>query len=179
MLINIISFDPSFRNWGIALATYNTEDQSLNVHNGYVIQHNPKKTKTDKQNTLDLQTASYLATHLFKEDIGNSVLIAEVPHGSQSSRAMVSYGVCIGLLGSLIQDKQSLIQVGAMDVKRIVEPDRSVKEVPKEQVIQWVKDRHPEILEWLPKTKKQEHICDAIVAIYAGMQTLKFKDIIQ
>ena len=85
MLINIVSFDPSFRNWGVALATYNTEDQSLTVYNGYVIQHNPKKTKTDKQNTLDLQTASYLATHLFKEDIGNSVLIAEVPHGSQSA----------------------------------------------------------------------------------------------
>lgn len=178
MLINIISFDPSLRNWGVALATFNTEDNSISVKRGYVLQHKPIGNKLTRQNTLDLQTATFLASHLHQEDIDNAILIAEVPHGSQSARSMVSYGICIGLLGSLCHVNLNLVQVSANDVKRIVEPDRRIKEVPKAQVIQWVKNKHPDILEWLPKTLKQEHICDAIVAIYAGINTTKFRNLI-
>lgn len=169
--INILGFDPSLRNWGVVKASYDLISHDLIIQDGYVIQHKPKKDKHIRQNTLDLQTTNYIKSHLTHADI----VIAEVPHGSQSSRAMVSYGVCIGVLGSLYDD---LIQVSANDVKRIVEPNTSVKEVPKSQVINWVKTKHPEILSWLPSTHKQEHICDAIVAIHAGMIKPKFKELI-
>lgn len=171
MKLDILGFDPSLRNWGVAKAQYDLTTNDLTIEHGFVIQHKPKKDRHTKQNTLDLQTANYIKSHLTSAD----VVIAEVPHGSQSSRAMVSYGVCIGVLGSLYDD---LIQVSANDVKRIVEPNTTIKEVPKYQVINWVKNRHPEILTWLPTTRKQEHICDAIVAIYAGINKPKFKDLI-
>lgn len=169
--LNILGFDPSLRNWGVVQAQYDLLTHDIIIKNGYVIQHKPKKDRHIKQNTLDLQTANYIKSHLTNADI----VIAEVPHGSQSSRAMVSYGVCIGVLGSLYDD---LVQVSANDVKRIVEPNTAIKAVSKEQVIDWVINKHPEILSWLPKTRIKEHICDAIVALYAGINKPKFKELI-
>lgn len=173
MNIKILSFDPSLRNWGIAAAIYNTASNQLYIKIGKVITSKPDKSKI-RQNTKDLNTSINLFNELKDIYTQADLVIAEVPHGSQSSRAMVSYGVCIGVLGSLITNNIPFIQVSALDVKRIV----GHESVSKLEVIDWVKRRHPEILPWLPATNKAEHICDAIVAIYAAIQTKQFKELI-
>ena len=173
MNIKILSFDPSFRNWGIAAAIYDTTTNQLYIKTGKVIISKPDKSKI-RQNTKDLNVSKNLYENLKDISLQPDLIIAEVPHGSQSSRAMVSYGVCIGVLGSILTNNVPFIQVSAADVKNVI----GSKDASKLEVINWVKERHPEILSWIPCNTKAEHICDAIVAIYAAMQTKQFKELL-
>lgn len=171
MIIKILGLDPSLRNWGIAKTIYDTQTNILSVVDTSIIHTKPIKSKI-KQSTKDLLASNKLYTGItpYYKDI--DLVIAEVPSGSQSSRAMVSYGVCIGVLGSLQALKPQLIQVAANDVKTVV----GANTTSKKEIINWVKHKHPEAS--LPKTNKAEHICDAIVAIYAGLKTKTFKEFI-
>lgn len=173
MNIKILSFDPSLRNWGVTAAIYNTTSNQLYIKAGKVISSKPDKSKI-RQNTKDLNIAKYLFSELKDVYSQADLIIAEVPHGSQSARAMVSYGVCIGVLGSLDSINKPFIQVAASDVKQIV----GTVDTSKLEIIKWVKRRHPEVLDWMPCNTKAEHICDAIVAIYAAIQTKQFKEFI-
>lgn len=97
--VTIIGFDPSLRNWGYCIATY--ADNKLTFHQGGVI-HSRPNTK-QKQNLQDLLSATQLYSQLkqlmttHKPDY----IVAELPVGSQSSRAMVSYATCISLCSVL------------------------------------------------------------------------------
>lgn len=97
--VTIIGFDPSLRNWGYCIATY--ADNKLTFHQGGVI-HSRSNTK-QKQNLQDLLSATQLYSQLkqlmttHKPDY----IVAELPVGSQSSRAMVSYATCISLCSVL------------------------------------------------------------------------------
>ncbi|WP_395143663.1 hypothetical protein ACF3NV_07555 [Moraxella atlantae] len=167
MNIKLLSLDPSFRNWGFVIAEYDAVNHLLHIHSGGVLSSKPDKSNT-KQNTKDLKVSCYLYKHLVQLTKDIDIVIAEVPHGSQSSRAMVSYGVCIGLLGCI---QQPLIQISAMDVKRLVGSNTASKD----DVINWVKQHYQ--LDWLPKAKsKSEHICDAIAALHIGIQSKQFKE---
>ena len=97
--VTIIGFDPSLRNWGYCIATY--ADNKLTFHQGGVI-HSRPNTK-QKQNLQDLLSVTQLYSQLkqlmttHKPDY----IVAELPVGSQSSRAMVSYATCISLCSVL------------------------------------------------------------------------------
>ena len=173
MLIDILGLDPSLRNWGIALAKYNTQTNKLIILEGRVLQFKPNKKQ--KQNIQDLSTAEYLYKELMPAFRYVDIISAELPHGSQSSRAMVSYALCIGVLGYLKHTNPNVIPITPKQVKDLVgSPTAS-----KEDVINWVKDKHPEILTWLPQSNaKSEHICDAIVSIHVMLNTQQFKDYI-
>ena len=108
------------------------------------------------------------------------VIFAEVPIGSQSSRAMASYGVCIGVLGALKALNYPVIQVTPNEVK--VRTTGS-KTASKEEMINWVLTQHPHINFPTKKYKgtdqiiysKAEHMADAVASIYAGLDTPEFK----
>ena len=160
MKLNLIGFDPSLRNWGFSSATYDTQTKRLNIQSGGVIQYKPDSSL--KQNIQDLYTANTLYSTL-KPFIKNAdYYVAELPTGSQSSRAMVSYALCLGVLGSLKQTNPNLFTVTPNQVKKQVKLGAS-----KEDIIDWCITKHPSILTWLPKAKsKQEHICDSIVTLH-------------
>lgn len=167
MILKLLSLDPSFRNWGFVIVEYDTDTHQLAIKSGGVLSSKPDKSN-NKQNTKDLKVSKYLYTHLNQLIKDTDIVIAEVPHGSQSSRAMVSYGVCIGLLGTI---QQPLVQVSANDVKRLVGSNTASKD----DVINWVNKHYQ--LDWLPKAKsKSEHICDAIAALHIGIQSKQFKE---
>lgn len=164
--LTLLGLDPSLRNWGFCLADYNPISQELNIQTGGVISFNPDKTQ--KQNIQDLHTAHTLYTTLKLLVKRADYYVAELPTGSQSSRAMVSYALCIGVLGSLWHTNPKLIPVSPTQVKNKVKANAS-----KQEIIDWCIDRHPDILSWLPKAKsKQEHICDSIVALHLLTETL-------
>lgn len=169
--IKIASFDPSLRNWGVALAHLSYE--GLEITDTAIIKTKNTKSKVLKQNTSDINSALILYEDLVPYILWADLITVEVPHGSQSSRAMVSYGVCVALIGVIQSMNANVIQVSANDVKAVVREDKSHKPT-KEDVIRWVRDKHPEAN--LPNTLSAEHICDAIVAIHAAMETEKFKD---
>lgn len=170
---NILGLDPSLRNWGKAAATL--VDGKLTIIDCGITTTKNSKTKTIKQNKSDIDAALLLHTSLIKAVKWADVICIEVPHGSQSSRAMVSYGVCVALIAVLSHANSNVVHVSANDVKAIVRQDKSHKPT-KEDVIKWVRAKHPEAN--LPRTLSAEHICDAIVAIHAGMKTTQFKELI-
>ena len=101
-------------------------------------------------------------------------MFVEVPVGSQSARAMASYGVCIGLLAAL-SDKP-LIEVTPTEVKLAAVGSKTAS---KQEMISWASDLYPH-LNWIKSrgkselADKNEHIADAIGAIHAGILTDEF-----
>lgn len=80
-MINILSFDPSLRNWGIAACTY--FQGNLEVVEVHIAK--TSNTKGIKQNASDIMAASSLYKEIIKGVEWADVICIEVPHGSQSS----------------------------------------------------------------------------------------------
>ena len=169
--VKILGIDPSFRNWGMAACLLDAD--GLKVMDTHIIKTVSTKSRKVKQNSADIISANELYRGLIKAVKWADVICIEVPHGSQSSRAMVSYGVCIALIGVIQELNPNIVQVSASDVKALVRTDKSHKPTKKE-VIAWVKTKHPEAK--LPNNLSAEHICDAIVAIHAAMIKPEFKE---
>lgn len=170
-MFKVVGLDPSLRNFGVAVAELDSDGLKINAVDIIKTANHP--IKSTKQNVSDINAASVLYNTLLPYIHDADAICIEVPHGSQSSRAMVSYGVCVALIGVLMRTNPQMVYVSANDVKALVRTDKDHKPTKKE-VIQWVTDKHPEAP--LPKTLIAEHCCDAIVAIHAAMQTKQFKD---
>lgn len=166
MLVDIVGLDPSLRNWGLSRAVLDTESNLISVSETKIIKTKQLPCKKTKQNTKDLISAAELFIGLKTFIKPSDILCVEVPHGSQSSRAMVSYGVCIGILGVISTHYSKLIQVSANDVKKIVKIDPE-HNPDKDDMINWVRLHHPEAK--LPNSLNAEHICDSIIAIHAAL----------
>lgn len=178
MGILIGGFDPSMSNFGMVKGELNGSSFALSTMS--LVSTESSKVKSVRKSSDDLRRAKELHTAMvsFFEDV--DVVCVEVPVGSQTARAMCSYGMCIGLLASL--DKP-LIQVTPTENKKIV---TGTKAGTKEQMIKWAVAKHPDA-PWLTRkvkgevtlVNKNEHLADALITIYAAMQTDQFKIIQQ
>jgi hypothetical protein len=178
--IVVVGFDPSLRNWGVAKGIYVPIERKLIINHLDVIQPTISEGKSVANNTKDLEAAEQLAIGAWNVMEGVQAVFAEVPHGSQSSRAMASYGVCIGVTGALRTSGVPLYQVSESDVKRATTGNRQAK---KEDTIEWAMEKHPEA-PWPMQTRlgvtsvvasRAEHMADAIGAIYAGIASKPFQ----
>lgn len=178
-MINVMGFDPSMRNWGIAYGTY-ASDTGIIVSRVDVIQTTVDKSKQVRQNSKDVDTACQLFNFAFAAARSFDAVFVEVPVGSQSSRAQTSYGICVGVLGSLRSLGVPIYEVTPTEVKLLTV---GTKTASKEEMIQWAYDKYPDI-NW-PKTfggnlvaSKAEHMSDAIGAIHAGVHSKDFQRMI-
>ena len=178
--IRVVGFDPSLRNWGIAQGIFSREDSSLQVHNVDVITPVLSKGKQVRQNSLDLESAKQLCSAAIKAAEGAQAIFVEVPIGSQSARAMASYGICVGVLGALRATGIPFFEVTPTEVK-VAGP--GYKNATKQDMIQWAMGKHPEA-NWpmymehgkqLVSEAKAEHMADATAAIYAGIACNSFQ----
>lgn len=164
----VLSFDPSLRNWGYAVCELTKQDNDiqLNPITGGVI-HSDNAKDVPYVNLRDLQTASNIYENVKQILAEHKIdyLVAELPVGSQSARAMASYGICIGLIGAIARETCiPLLSVTPAQVKKVVGEITTTKE----EIIAFTKSKYPQITDWLPKAKsKQEHICDAIIAAHS------------
>lgn len=154
--MKILGLDPSLSNWGYAVGLLDT---GLTIIDTGVIQTKPDKTKR-RQNLKDYDRCHHIYHHLVSLVKDIDVICVELPTGSQSSRACVSYGACVALTATL---PVKVIVTTPNQTKRLVGSSTASKD----DVINWVKDKHP-YLDLSIKTKA-EHIADAICAIYTGM----------
>lgn len=178
--LSILGCDPSFSNWGLAGGVYESATSKLEISWLDVISPVVNKGKQTRQNSIDLDRAKQLAKGFISWVKRVDLIAAEVPHGSQSARAMASYGVCIGILGTVANTRVPLIEVNAIETRKVI---TGKKEATKSQAIAWAMDKHPEA-PWPMKSvngvssvveSKAEHMADAIAAIYAAMETDTFK----
>lgn len=168
--------DPSFRNWGLAYCEY--ENGVITILKTEVLQF--KEPQGMKRNQADIISCTELFAALDQAmfEFDPDVVVAEIPVGSQSSRAANGYGICMALLGALSTYKPKLVHVSPNQVKAVV----GSRTASKGDVIDWVLTNHPTVP--FPRrggevvSSKSEHMADAIVALHAATKLQTFKDAI-
>lgn len=179
----VVGFDPSMRNWGIAEGFY-IPGKKIQLLELSLINPVLPTGKTVRQNSLDLEVAKQLCNGALAAAKGARAIFVEVPVGSQSARAMASYGLCVGILGALRATGIPFFEVTPSEVKMV---SVGKKTATKLEMIQWAMGKHPEA-NWPTYTQnsmkvvtesKAEHMADATAAIYAGIETDPFKQMLQ
>jgi Holliday junction resolvasome RuvABC endonuclease subunit len=182
-VIKVVGQDPSLRNWGLAVGTLDLETKKLTVE--YVDLTNPvlPTGKQVRQNSSDLESALQLYKGAADAAIGAHAIFVEVPVGSQSARAMASYGVCVGVLGALRANGIPFFEVTPTEVKLAAVGNKTAT---KQDMIKWAMESHPEA-NWptykqngkvMVSEAKAEHMADAIAAIYAGIRCNSFQQML-
>lgn len=182
-LIKVVGQDPSLRNWGLAVGTLNLETKKLTVDFLDITNPELPKGKQVRQNSSDLESAFQLYKGAVDASIGAHAVFVEVPVGSQSARAMASYGICVGVLGALRANGIPFFEVTPTEVKLASVGNKTAT---KQEMIQWAMASHPEA-NWpiykqhgkdMVSEAKAEHMADAIAAIYAGLACNSFKQML-
>ncbi|MCA9911732.1 MAG: hypothetical protein KC496_00220 [Anaerolineae bacterium] len=181
--IGVTGFDPSMNNWGVAQGVYSPSTGKLQILNVDVIQPILPTGKQIRQNSKDLEAAKQLAHRAAIAAQHAQAIFVEVPVGSQSARAMASYGICVGVLGALRASGTPFFEVSPTEVKLA---GAGKKTATKQDMIEWAVKAHPEA-NWpmyqrngqtLISEAKAEHMADAIAAIYAGLQSTQFQQVL-
>lgn len=172
--IRVVGFDPSLRHWGLATGLYDLKAMKLTLDHVHVIEPILPKGKQIRANSKDLIAAEQLAKGVKDVIEGAQAVFVEVPHGSQSARAMAGFGICIGILGSLRAQGTQFFELTEAEVKLAT---TGKKTSTKKEMIDWVTSRHPEA-NWSPHARV-EHQADATAAIYAGLQHPQFLQTLQ
>jgi Holliday junction resolvasome RuvABC endonuclease subunit len=183
MILTVCGQDPSLRHWGISNGTYDTETKKLTLINLLVIEPVLSKGKQVRQNSLDLESAKQLCEGAIKASQGAQAIFVEVPVGSQSARAMAGYGLVVGVLGALRATNIPFFEVTPTEVKMA---SYGTKTATKQDMIQWAMEHHPEAPWPMYKQKgvsivsdaKAEHMADATAAIYAGLSSNLFQQML-
>lgn len=177
--IKIIGIDPALNNFGLAQATLDLDTLDIRIDKLMLPQTGSENAKTVRKNSDDLRRAKILYDNMVEACKGASFAIAEVPVGSQSARAMASYGICVGVLAGcpipLIQVMPSEVKLAAVGYKTAT----------KDEMIEWAMNKYP-YANWLMRKSKgamvpindNEHLADAVAAIEAGIKTEQFKSAI-
>lgn len=182
MKIRVLGVDPALRNFGFAVATVDIEtDQIVNVEYLELSKSEDDAGKKVRRNSDDLRRARIHADALRRLSDPKEISIAfiEVPVGSQSARAMASYGICIGVLTNC---RCGVIEVTPTEVKVAA---TGSKTATKEEMIDWAYEKHRDAHGWLTRKqngqyvlkKENEHLADAIGAINAGLKTSQWQQL--
>lgn len=183
-ILNLLGMDPSMSNWGLAACTYNTETGEVQVKHLDVITPIKPTGKQVRQNSIDLEAAQQLYAGVIEATPGAHAIFVEVPIGSQSARAMASYGMCVGILGGLRATGIPFYEITPTEVKMIA---TGSKTATKKEMIAWATSTNPEG-NWPMNLKngvftvtvgRAEHMADALAAVYAGIASNPFKQSIQ
>lgn len=181
--IRVVGMDPSLNNWGIATGIYDLDTKSLQVDSLMTMRPVVPKGKQVRQNSKDIEVARQHTLASVEAIKQAKMTFVEVPVGSQSARAMVSYALCVGVLGALRAGGLQFQEVTASEVKVAATGKETAS---KKEMISWATARHPEA-PWPTHTKKgqtlltegeAEHMADAIGAIHAGVQSNQFQQLV-
>ncbi|MDR9847109.1 hypothetical protein [Herbaspirillum huttiense] len=182
-VIKVVGMDPSLSNFGIAKASLDVETLKIldiTFELGKTKPEQDAKTrKVVRKNSEDLERAKLLLASALDATQDAVMAFVEVPVGSQSARAMASYGICLGVLAA-VEGKLPMIQVTPSEVKLV---GAGVKTATKEEMIKAMVAKYPDA-PWPRQTIKGEtkliassceHLADALAAIEAGIATQDFK----
>lgn len=146
---------------------------------GSIIEPKEMTGKQVRQNSQDLWFAEQLAQPVITRAKEAKCIFVEVPVGSQSARAMASYGITVGVLGAVRALGIPLIEVTATENKRVFTGKETAT---KDQMIKAALAYYPDLE--LPVHRgvvqaKAEHIADAIASIHAGVRTPLFQNLMR
>jgi hypothetical protein len=179
MLIPVLGMDPALRNWGIAEASLCLKTGVLTTPHLTLVQPRNLEGKQVRQNSTDLHLAEQLAEAAMAAARKAKVIFVEVPVGSQSARAMASYGICVGVLGAVRALGIPIIEVMPAETKKIFTGN---KNATKREMINRAFELYPDANFPCYKGEipdKAEHMADAIASIHSGVQTPMFQNLIR
>jgi len=179
MLIPVLGCDPSLRAWGMAEATLDLKTGILTTPFLSLVTPKNLEGKQVRQNSSDLHLAEQLAEPVMAAARKAKVIFVEVPVGSQSARAMASYGICVGVLGAVRALGIPLIEVTALETKLALTGN---KHATKREMINKAFETYPDAN--FPQHRgnipdKAEHMADAIATIHSGVRTPMFKNLMR
>lgn len=184
--MKIVGMDPSLSNFGVVNATLDIQTLTFTVQDMHVVQTEPERDKKVRKkvrkNSEDLERARTLYKGAMEAIDGAFMVFIEVPVGSQSARAMASYGMCLGVIAA-VAETVPIIQVTPNDVKMA---GCGIRTATKDEMIEAMVKKYPNA-PWPMKTvkgvqtpiaSKCEHLADALAAIEAGVSSDEFKQTI-
>lgn len=181
MRMQVIGIDSAFSNMGLCAAYINTQEVSIKskveVTHLTLVTTEGQDKKIVRKSSDDLRRARDLHSGLtsFIDCHHPRIAFAEVPHGSQSARASWALGIAVGVLACC---PVPIIQVSALEVKMASVGRKSAS---KDDMIEWAVKQYPN-LNWARHNKKitkaNEHLADAVATLYAGVNSLEFKQLI-
>ena len=179
MKIPVVGMDPSLTNWGIAGGVLDLDSGELTQLRLNLIEPNKERGKQVRQNSKDLHVAEQLAVKAIEAARRAKAVFVEVPVGSQSARAMASYGICVGILAAVRADGIPLIEVTPTEVKQVFTGDKNAtKQMMIDEAVRLYPDA--EFPRWRGEIcSKAEHVADAIAAIHAGVNTSTFQNLMR
>lgn len=172
--IRILGIDPALRNFGFAIGEIDLKTNECKILDLYLSQTKPEKKRKNRKSFEDLNCAtvhSKAIDELIKK-WNIDYVSAEIPIGSQSARAMASYGICIGIISNL---PKKLFRVTPDEVKLA---GCGFKTATKEEMIEWATTKFPNS-PWRTRKVKgklelkndNEHLADACGVIEATLKT--------
>ena len=176
--LKVVGFDPSTSNWGVAIAEVDIDTLEVEIKNLIIYETEPETKKGVRKESDDLRRAKILYGGMMLSCTGTAFVIAEIPFMNPGSYASANFnsGLVTGVLASC---PIPIIQVFPQDVKQLATGSRHAA---KEEMIEWAISKHPNAPWKLVKrggkmvpTKANEHLADAVAAIYAGLQTEQFR----
>jgi Holliday junction resolvasome RuvABC endonuclease subunit len=179
MLIPVLGMDPSLTNWGLAEGSLCLKTGVLATPLLSLVQPMDLEGKQVRVNSNDLHRAEQLAVIVMAASRRAKAVFVEVPVGSQSARAMASYGICVGILAAVRAEGTPLIEVTATESKRLFTGDAHAT---KREMIDKAYDLYPQANFPWHKGKipdKAEHMADAIAAIHSGVKTPMFQNLMR
>lgn len=174
--MRILAFDPALSNLGIAKFDYDPVADKLSLLRLRLVQTEASKEKITRKSSDDLERAKMLAVALKEEAEDCDIAIAEVPIGSQSARAMASYGMSVMLIA------MCPLPVVPVTPKEAKMASVGVATATKHEMIEWAMRQYPDG-SWVVKPYKgkpkpvddMEHLADACAIARAGIKTDQFK----
>lgn len=174
--LRIVGIDPALRNFGYALATVDIKSGKFTVTDLELVKTEDDAGKKVRRNSDDLRRCRTHVEALKRITEGAALVAAEIPVGSQSARAMASYGACIGILAAC--------EVPIIEVTPTENKVRATgkKTASKDEMIEWAHNLFPKA-PWLTRKSggkevlknENEHLADAVGAINAALQTEQWK----
>lgn len=180
-VLTVVGFDPSLNNWGIARGNLTIANGGqLDIVALDVIQPTFSDSKQVRNNSKDLDRAEQLARGAMAAAQGADAIFVEVPHGSQSARAMASYAICIGVLGALRAQGIPFFELSEGEVKYTTLGKKG--KTTKQEMINWAMRMQPNA-PWpyhngAINASKAEHMADATGTIYAGLRDKLFQQMV-
>ena len=181
--LRVVGQDPSLRNWGLAIGNYDVDTKRLTIEQLSLTNPVLTTSKQVRQNSLDLESGVQLYAAAVRAAKDAHAVFIEVPVGSQSARAMASYGICVGVLGALKATGTPFFELSPTEVKLA---GAGKKTATKREMIEWAMATHPEA-NW-PMYQKHgisqvseaqaEHLADAVAAIHAGIASTPFQQLV-
>lgn len=177
--MKFISIDPSLRNTALVYGV---------IEGGKLVPKGYKLITTEKSKGKKVRVVSDLIVRCrtlregvqqFVREHKPDIIFTETPSGAQSFHSGVSYAVSCYLIASV---DPPAIEVTPTELKNSTVGKKSAS---KKEIIEYVRTNYPNFALPMKTVKgkesvvvgKAEHICDAVCAAEAGMQTNQYKQI--